>query len=63
MRGLAVEATPLTGERINFKTKLSRNHHLLAHRAERNAQQFLIGKRTVDLGGIEERDTAVNRCA
>lgn len=32
VRGLAVEATPLTGDRIDFETELGRDHHLLAHR-------------------------------
>jgi hypothetical protein len=39
--------------------QLGGDHHLVAHRRQRLADQLFIGERAIDLGGVEEIHTAV----
>ena len=48
---------------IMFEPKLGGNHHLPAKRLQRFAHQFLVGKRPVHFGRVEECDPALNRRA
>ena len=49
--------------RIDVEAELGGDHHLVADRRQRLADQLLVGERAVDLGGVEERDAAVDRGA
>jgi hypothetical protein len=48
--------------RIDVPSKLGANYHLAQVRSERLTDQFLVGVRTVDFGGVEESDTPVHGC-
>ena len=61
VRGTAVEPRLLAA--LELETKLGRNHHLIANRAEGLADEYFIRERSVGFGGIEERDATVNRRA
>ena len=41
-----------------IEPELRGDDHLLAERSERFADEFLVGERAVNLGGVEERDAA-----
>src|SRR5205814_998487 len=43
---------------ITSDPELGRDHHLSAHRRQRLANELFVRVRTVDFGGIEERDAA-----
>ena len=56
--GLAIERAPLASiAGIRLPSELRRDHHFPAEGSERFAYQFLVHQPSVDLGGIEERDT------
>ena len=59
--GPAVEAPLLAVFGIDVETELCCDHHVVAERSERLANQFLVGERAVDFGGVEEGDTAFER--
>ena len=46
--------------RIEVEPELGGDHHLLAERGERFAHELLVRERAVDLGGVEERDAALD---
>jgi hypothetical protein len=56
----AVQAALLARIRIDIEAELGRDHDLLAHRRERLAHQLLVRERTVDFGGVEKRDAALD---
>ena len=62
----AADVVRLTGQAglaavgVERETELGRDDHLVADRGERLAGQFLVDVRAVHLGGVEERDTAVD---
>ena len=58
VRGTAVEPRLLAA--VELEAKLGRNHHLIANRAERLADELFVRERPVGFGGIEERDATVN---
>ena len=45
---------------LQVEPELRRDHDLVADRLERLADELLVGERAVDLGGVEERDAAVD---
>ena len=45
---------------VELEAELGGDHHLVAERRERLADQFLVGERAVDLGGVEEGDAALD---
>ena len=45
---------------FELEAELGRDHHLIANGRERFADELLVGERTVRLGGVEERDAAVD---
>ena len=50
----------LTLDGIDVPAEFGGDHHLTPVRRERLADEFLVGVRTVDLGGVEEGDAAVD---
>ena len=44
---------------VDVEAELRGDHHLVAERCERLADQFFAGVGTVDFGRVEERDAAV----
>ena len=46
------------GIRIEVEPELGGDHHLLAEGGEGFPREFFVDERTVDLGGVEERDAA-----
>ena len=60
MFGPAVEAGLLFKILIDLEAELGGNHHPVPHRPQRFAYHLLIRERAVDLGGVEERDTALH---
>jgi hypothetical protein len=48
------------GRRRRRRTELGGDHHVFAERRQRLADDLLIGERAVDLGGVEERDAALD---
>jgi Fe2+ transport system protein B len=50
------------GRYATLKTEFGGDHHLIAKRLERLADQLFIGIRAIGLSGIEESDAAVKRC-
>ena len=61
VRGPAVEAGLLSV--LEPEPELGRDHHLVANRSERFADELFVRERPVHLGGVEERDAAVDRRA
>jgi hypothetical protein len=59
--GAAVEAVPFPRARVDVEAELGRDHHLIADRFERLADEFLVGERAVGLGRVEEGHAQVNR--
>jgi len=60
--GAAIKETPaLFVAGRGFPAELRRDHHLISERRERFADQFLIGKRAIDFGCVEESDAAFYR--
>ena len=60
--GTAIKETPaLFVAGRGFPAELRRDHHLISERRERFADQFLIGKRAIDFGCVEESDAAFYR--
>ena len=53
-------AAALAGRQIDVEAELGRDHHLVTDGRERLADQFLVGERAIDLGGIEEGDAALD---
>jgi hypothetical protein len=49
-------SSPVMLAALELETKLGRNHHLIANRAERFPDDLFIRERPVRFGGIEERD-------
>ena len=58
--GPAVHADLLARLGIDLEAELGGDHHLVAHRRQRLADQFLIGEGAIDLGGVEEGDAALD---
>src|SRR5436190_8544077 len=54
----AVHTDGPTTLRIEFKSKLRGDHHLLAKRSEAFAHEFLVRERAINFGGIEKCDAA-----
>ena len=48
---------------VDVQAELGGDHHLVADRGERLADELLVRERAVDLGGVEERDAALDGCA
>ena len=48
---------------VDVPPELGGDHDLIPIGGERLADEFLVGVRTVDLGGVEERDAAIDRGA
>jgi len=48
---------------LDAKSKLGRNHHVIANRAEGLPDELFIHERPVGFGGVKERDAPVNGCA
>ena len=48
---------------LDVEAELGGDHHLVADRRERLADQLLVGEGAVDLGGVEEGDAALDRRA
>ncbi len=46
--------------RIDVEAELGGDHDLVAERRQRLADEFLVGERAVDLGGVEEGDAALD---
>ena len=57
--GPAVEPAAVLA--VEVEAELGGDHDLVAHRLERLADQLLVRERPVDLGGVEERDAAIDR--
>ena len=57
--GPAVQARAAC-RRVELEAELGGDHHLVAERRERFADQLLVRERAVDLGGVEERDAALD---
>ena len=47
--------------RVELEPELRRDHHLIADGSERLADEFFVGERSVDFGGIEKGDAAFDR--
>ena len=47
-------------DRVDVPPELGGDHDLTPERGQRLADEFLVDVRTVDLGGVEERDAAVD---
>ena len=58
MRGPAVQTSLLAA--LELEPELGRDHHLIAHRGQRFADELFVRERPVRFGGIEERDAAVD---
>jgi len=58
--GTTVEAALLAVFWIDVEAELGGDHHLIAERRQRLADQFLVRERAVDLGGVEKGDTSRN---
>lgn len=63
VRRPAAEAALFTSRRINVEAEFGGDNHLVAKGRERFADQFLVDERTIDFGGVEESDAALNRPA
>ena len=63
--GLAVESYILAcaSSVIDVESELGGDDDLVAERSERLADEFLVGERAIDLGGVEEGDAALDGCA
>ena len=48
---------------VEVQAELGGDHDLVADRGERFADEFFVGERPVDLGGVEERDAEIDRGA
>jgi hypothetical protein len=48
---------------VDAEAELRRDHDLLTHRGERLADELLVGKRPVGLGGVEQGHAAFDGCA
>src|ERR1019366_10786950 len=48
---------------VDFRAELCRDHDLVALVAERLAEQHLALRAAVDVGGIEQRDSGLDRSA
>ena len=59
MRRPARHALVAPGIRIDVEAELGRDHHLVANRPQRLADQLLVGERAVDLSRVEEGDPAL----
>ena len=57
--GPAVQA-PLLPVRVDVEAELGGDHHLVAERGERLADELLVRERAVDLGRVEEGDAALD---
>ena len=57
--GPARHALVAPGIRIDVEAELGRDHHLVANRPQRLADQLLIGERPVDFSGVEEGHPAL----
>ena len=51
----------LAFDRVDVLGELGGDHDLVADGCERLADEFLVGVRSVDLGGVEERDAQRRR--
>ena len=58
--GSAVHAAGLRAVLVEVEAELGGDDDLVAHRLERLADELLVVERAVDLGGVEERDAAVD---
>ena len=58
VRGTAVEARLLTV--LELETELGRNHHLIAERAQRLADQLFVREGPVGFGRVEERHARID---
>ena len=56
----AVEAALPARRGVDVEAELGGDHHLVAQRRKRLADQLLVGERAVDLGGVEEGDAALD---
>ncbi len=48
---------------VKVEAELGGDHHLVAHRRQRLAEQFLVVVGAIGLGGVEEGDAALERGA
>ena len=53
-------STPPPCAVLEVEAELGRDHDLVADGRERFADELLVRERTVDLGGVEERDAALD---
>jgi hypothetical protein len=60
LRPTVQPATPLR-IRVDVEAELGGDHDLIADRGEGFTDEFLVGERSVGLGGIEERDPVIRR--
>src|SRR5271166_2146726 len=58
MFGTAVQPGLFAGARIKLEPKLGGDHHLPTERSESFAHEFFVCERPINLGGVEECDTA-----
>ena len=56
--GATVQPCLFAAVRIQFETELRCNHHMLTYGRESFAHEFLVGKRTINFSGVEERYAA-----
>ena len=47
----------------NFESEFGGDHHSLAHRSQRFADEFFVGERAVNFGRVEKGDATFHRCA
>ena len=59
--GPAIHAGVFACLGIDHETELGGDHHLAAHWLQRLADDFLVGERAVDFGGVEEGDAQFHR--
>jgi hypothetical protein len=57
---MAAQAGVRLGRWIDCKAELGRNSDLVAHVAQSLADNLLVGKGTIDFGGIEEGDAQID---
>ena len=57
----AVQASRLLGLGIDREAELRRDHHLVANRRQRLADDLLVGEGTINLRCVEEGDATLHR--
>ena len=59
----AGDAAVLARFGVDIEAELGRDHDLVAKRRKRFADDFLVGERAIDFGGVEQGDPALDRAA